>query len=46
MKKNSIAHKGDMGICEIPSGYTTKISPGPTKRENNLQLKLIYSATL
>lgn len=29
MKKNSTAQNGEIGICAIPSGYTTKARPGP-----------------
>ncbi len=31
MKKNRMAHNGEIGIWEIPSGYTMKARPGPEK---------------
>lgn len=36
MKKNRNDHSGDIGICAIPSGYTTNTRPGPeTKAVTN-----------
>ena len=37
MKKNRIAHSGEIGICAMASGYTTNAKPGPvskTARQN------------
>lgn len=28
-----MAHSGEIGICAIASGYTTKASPGPNRKE-------------
>ena len=31
MRKNKMAHNGEIGIWAIPSGYATKANPGPEK---------------
>lgn len=55
MKKNRIAQRGEIGICAIASGYTTKARPGPnqgkqqTIKDNKCDLsfngELIFSLT-
>lgn len=55
MKKNRIAQRGEIGICAIASGYTTKARPGPnqgkqqTIKDNKSDLsfhgELIFSLT-
>ena len=42
MKKNRIAHNGEIGICAIASGYTTKASPGPLKRRFHICHNFIF----
>lgn len=34
IKKNRMAHSGEIGIWAIASGYTTKASPGPRESKN------------